>query len=55
MACFDPRDSRRFFVQSASLEAFSKRVDVALSDTVSGHGEDGMTVRLGDLREIFQL
>ena len=28
-------------VDAPSLEAFKKRVDVALRDTVSGHGADG--------------
>lgn len=38
-------------MDSASLEAFNKRVNVTPRDTVSRHGEDG----LGDLRGIFYL
>lgn len=41
----------RGVVESQSWEAFNKRVDVALRDTVSGRGEDG----LGDLRGHFNL
>ena len=36
-------------MESLSLEVFRKHVDVALRDMVSGHGGDGLTVRLGDL------
>jgi len=32
-----------------SLEVFKRRVDVALRDTVSGHGGDGLMVALDDL------
>lgn len=42
-------------MDSASLEAFNKMVDVTPRDTDSRHGEDGLTVRLGDLRGIFYL
>ena len=37
-----------------SLEIFKKGVDVALRDTVSGHGGGGLTVGLGDLRGLSQ-
>ena len=39
---------------SLSLEVFKNRVDVALRDVVSGHGGDGLLVRLSDLRDLFQ-
>ena len=39
---------------SPSLEVFKSRVDVALRDMGSGHGGDGLTVGLGDLRGLFQ-
>ena len=41
-------------VESLSLEMFKKRVDVALRDVVNGHGGDGLTVGLDDLRYLFQ-
>ena len=41
-------------MESLSLEVFKKRVDVALRDVVSGHGEDGLMVGLDDLRSLFQ-
>ena len=41
-------------MESLSLEVFKNRVDVALRDTVSGHGGDGLMVGLGDLRGPFQ-
>ena len=34
----------REVVQSPSLEVFQSRVDVALRDVVSGHGEDGLVL-----------
>jgi len=40
--------------QSPSLEVFKNRVDVALRDTVSGHGGGGLAVRLDDLRGLLQ-
>jgi len=44
----------RAVVESLSLEGFKRRVDVALTDMVSGHGESGLVVGLGDLRGLFQ-
>ena len=41
-------------MESLSLEMFKKRVDVALRDVVNGHGGDGLTVGLDDLRYLFQ-
>ena len=41
-------------VESLSLELFKKRLDVALRDMVSGHGGDGLTVGLDDVRALFQ-
>ena len=41
-------------VVSPSLEVFKNGVDVALRDTVSGHGEDGLMVALNDHRGLFQ-
>ena len=41
-------------MESASLEVFKNRVDVALRDVVSGHGGDGLAVALGYLRGLFQ-
>ena len=37
------------------LEVFMNRVDVALRDMVSGHGEGGLMVRLDDLRGLCHL
>ena len=44
----------REVVESPSLEVFQSRVDVAPRDVVSGHGGVGLTVRLRDLRDLFQ-
>ena len=44
----------REVVESSPLEMFKKRVDVALSDMVSGYGGDGLVVGLGDPRGLFQ-
>jgi len=44
----------REVVESLSLEMFKKRVDVALRDVVNGHGGNGLTVGLDDLRDLFQ-
>ena len=44
----------REVVESLFFEVFKKRVDVALEDMVSGHGGDGPTVGLGNLRDLFQ-
>ena len=41
-------------VESPSLEVFKNHVDVALRDVVSGHGGDGLTVGLHDLKGNFQ-
>jgi len=41
-------------VESLSLEMFKKRVDVALRHVVNGHGGNGLTVGLDDLRDLFQ-
>jgi len=41
-------------LESPSLEVFKTHVDVALRDVVSGHGEDGLVVGLGDLRGLVQ-
>ena len=41
-------------MQSLSMEVFKNCVDVAVRDVVNGHGGDGRTVRLGDLRDPFQ-
>ena len=40
--------------ESLSLEVFKKRADVAMSDMVSGHGGDGLTAGVDDLRGLFQ-
>jgi len=44
----------REVVQSPSLEAFKKHVDVALGDMVSRHGCVGLTVGRDDLGGLFQ-
>ena len=44
----------REVVESPSLKVFKQRVDVALRVMVSGHGGDGLAVRLDDLRVLFQ-
>jgi len=44
----------REVVESPSLEVFEERVDVALKDTVSGHGGDELMVGLDDLNGFFQ-
>ena len=41
-------------VESPSLEVFKNCVDVALRDVVSGRGENGLGVGLGDLSGLFQ-
>jgi len=41
-------------VESSSLQVFKNRVDVALRDVVSGHGGDGLLVRLSDLRGVLE-
>jgi len=40
-------------VEPQSLELFKKSVDVALRNTVSGHGGDGLMIGLDDLRSFF--
>ena len=40
-------------MESLSLEVFKNRVDVALRDMVSGHGEGGLVVVLDDLSDLF--
>ena len=40
-------------MESLSLEVSKNCVDVALKDTVSGHGEGGLVVGLGNLRGVF--
>jgi len=40
--------------ESPSLEAFKKRVEMALWDMVSGHGGVGVIAGLDDLRGLFQ-
>jgi len=41
-------------MESPSLEVFNECVDVPLRDMVSGHGGDGLMVRLDDLSGLFQ-
>ena len=41
-------------VESLSLEVLENCIDVALRDIVSGHGGDGLVVRLDDLSGLFQ-
>jgi len=41
-------------VESPSLGVSKKHLDVALRDVVSGHGGNGLTVGLDDLRSLFQ-
>jgi len=45
---------QRQMVESLSLEVIKNIVDLALRNTVSGHGEEGLTVGLDDLRGLFQ-
>lgn len=40
-------------VLSLSVEVFKRRVDVALWDVDSGHGGDGLMIRLDDLSGLF--
>ena len=40
-------------MESLSLQVFKNCGDVALRDMVSGHGGDGLTVGLDDLRGLF--
>ena len=44
----------REVVDSLSLKLFKNNRDVALRDMVSGHGGDGLTFGLDDLRGLFQ-
>ena len=44
----------REVVESLSLKLFKNNRDVALRDMVSGHGGDGLTFGLDDLRGLFQ-
>jgi len=44
----------REVVESPSLEVTKKDVDVALRDTVNGHGGDGLVVGLDGLSGLFQ-
>ena len=41
-------------VESPSLQVLEECVDVALRNTVSGHGGDGLMVRLDVLTGLFQ-
>jgi len=40
--------------KSLSLEVFKNCGDVVLRDVVSGHGGDGLMVKLDDLSGLFQ-
>ena len=40
-------------MDSSSLEVFKNHVDIALRDTVSGHGGGGLMVGLDDLKRSF--
>ena len=42
-------------MESPSLEVLKKSVDVALRDTVSGYGGDGLMVGLDNLRGLSNL
>ena len=44
----------REVVESPSLEVTKKDVDVALRNTVNGHGGDGLVVGLDGLSGLFQ-
>ena len=44
----------REVVGSPSLEVFQNYGDVALKDTVSGHGGDRLMIGLDDLRSLSQ-
>jgi len=41
-------------VEPPSLQVSKNRVDVALRDMVSGHGDDRLVVELDDLSGLFQ-
>jgi len=41
-------------VESPSLEVFKNCVDVAPSDTISGHGGNGLMAGMDDLSGLFQ-
>ena len=45
----------REVVESPFVEVLKKRVDVALTDMVSGHGGNGLMVGLDDFSGLFQL
>jgi len=45
----------RVVVESLFLEVFKKCRDVAMREMVSGHGGDGLTVGLDNLRGLFNL
>jgi len=44
----------REVVDTPSLEVLKNHRDVALRDTVSGHGGHWLMVRTDDLRDVFQ-
>ena len=44
----------RVVVESLSLDVFKKRVDMALRDIYSGHGDNGLIDGLDDLSGLFQ-